>query len=72
MAFGTLASNGAATFHTARTIRVSTETPIGYHLDGDYMGEATTFEVKVNPAALEVAVSRRDGIQTISSADIAG
>jgi diacylglycerol kinase family enzyme len=43
-------------YHTSRHVLVEAETPIGFHVDGDYAGEATSFEIELMPLALEVAV----------------
>lgn len=52
---GTLPASGLATYHTADTVRVSTDRPIGFHVDGDYAGEDTRFEVELSRLALELA-----------------
>ncbi|HEX8425405.1 diacylglycerol/lipid kinase family protein [Hymenobacter sp.] len=56
LALGTLATSGQAVYHTSRHILVRSATPIGYHIDGDYIEDATAFEAKLTPLALEVAV----------------
>lgn len=56
LALGDLPTSGAATYHTARQVSVHAENPLGFHVDGDYIGEATHFEVALTPLALEVAV----------------
>ncbi|HEX8350773.1 MAG TPA: YegS/Rv2252/BmrU family lipid kinase [Hymenobacter sp.] len=56
LALGDLPSSGAATFHTARQIHVQTTAPLGFHVDGDYVGEESAFEITLAPLALEVAI----------------
>ena len=56
LAAGTLPGSGAVTYHTARTIRVASPRPLGFHLDGDFAGEATEFTVDLEPLALPVVV----------------
>ncbi|RYU81220.1 diacylglycerol/lipid kinase family protein [Hymenobacter persicinus] len=56
LALGNLPTSGAAVFHTSSHIRVRAATPLGFHIDGDYGGEAREFEVALTPLALEVAV----------------
>ncbi|GAB3236835.1 diacylglycerol kinase family lipid kinase [Hymenobacter seoulensis] len=56
LALGTLATSGSAVFHTSRHIRVQTAHSLGFHVDGDYVGEAAEFEVELEELALEVAV----------------
>ncbi|OUJ72959.1 diacylglycerol/lipid kinase family protein [Hymenobacter crusticola] len=55
LALGDLPKSGAADFHTARQVHVQTATPLGFHVDGDYVGEASAFKVDLTPLALEVA-----------------
>jgi YegS/Rv2252/BmrU family lipid kinase len=56
MALGTLPRTGGATYrHTPHAV-VRAATPLGYHADGDYLGHATKFELRLLPLALEVAV----------------
>jgi diacylglycerol kinase (ATP) len=55
LALGNLPASGAAVFHTSRHIRVHTAAPLGFHVDGDYVGDALDFEVALTPLALEVA-----------------
>lgn len=56
LALGTLASSGAAVYHTSCHIRVQAAAPLGFHVDGDYVEDASHFEVALEPLALEVAV----------------
>ncbi|WP_185817110.1 diacylglycerol/lipid kinase family protein [Hymenobacter metallilatus] len=56
LALGTLATSGGAAYHTSRRIRVQAAEPLGFHVDGDYVTDATDFEVELEPLALEVAV----------------
>jgi YegS/Rv2252/BmrU family lipid kinase len=53
---GDLPQSRAATYYKASQIRVRAEEPIGFHVDGDYMGEANTFDVSISPLALRVCV----------------
>ena len=55
LALGNLPASGAAVFHTSRHIRVRAAAPLGFHIDGDYAGDAADFEVTLTPLALEVA-----------------
>jgi diacylglycerol kinase (ATP) len=48
-------SKAAEYFHTARA-HVAAPQPLGFHVDGDYMGHATEFAVELLPLALAVAV----------------
>ncbi|KUG08716.1 diacylglycerol/lipid kinase family protein [Solirubrum puertoriconensis] len=56
LAAGDLPTSGAATYHTAQTVRVSSKQPLGFHLDGDFAGEATNIAVVIEPLALPVVV----------------
>ncbi|UPL47526.1 diacylglycerol/lipid kinase family protein [Hymenobacter sublimis] len=56
LALGTLATSGAAVYHTSHHIRVRTEHTLGFHVDGDYVADAAEFEVALEHLALEVAV----------------
>ncbi|UYZ63805.1 diacylglycerol/lipid kinase family protein [Hymenobacter weizhouensis] len=56
LALGTLTTSGGAVYHTSRHIRVQTQQALGFHVDGDYVAEATEFEVELDHLALEVAV----------------
>ncbi|MDO7874297.1 YegS/Rv2252/BmrU family lipid kinase [Hymenobacter sp. ASUV-10] len=56
LAMGNLPQSKAAEyFHTAQA-RVVAPEPLGFHVDGDYMGHATEFDVELLPLALAVAV----------------
>jgi YegS/Rv2252/BmrU family lipid kinase len=56
LALGTLPQSKAAEyFHTARA-QVRTPQPLGFHVDGDYLGHASEFVVELLPLALAVAV----------------
>ncbi|GGF22150.1 diacylglycerol/lipid kinase family protein [Hymenobacter cavernae] len=55
LAIGDLPRSGAADFHTARQVQVQAATPLGFHIDGDYVGESSIFDVNLAPLALEVA-----------------
>ncbi|MCA8829895.1 diacylglycerol/lipid kinase family protein [Hymenobacter pini] len=56
LALGTLATSGGATYHTSRRVQVHAAQPLGFHVDGDYVADATEFAVELHPLALEVAV----------------
>ena len=56
MALGNLPESSAADYFRVPQGRVVAEAPIGFHVDGDYMGHATEFEVNLRPLALAVAV----------------
>jgi diacylglycerol kinase family enzyme len=56
MALGNLPNSSAAEYFQATQGRVQAAAPLGYHVDGDYQGHATEFEVGLLPLALEVAV----------------
>ncbi|AMJ66180.1 diacylglycerol/lipid kinase family protein [Hymenobacter sp. PAMC 26628] len=56
MALGNLPETRAAEyFHTAHA-HVRAGAPLGFHVDGDYLGHATEFAVELLPLALAVAV----------------
>ena len=56
MALGNLPETSAAAYFRVARGRVVAQAPIGFHVDGDYMGHATEFDVEVLPLALAVAV----------------
>ena len=56
MALGNLPQSRAAEYFRVPRGRVTAEAPIGFHVDGDYLGHATEFEVDLLPLALAVAV----------------
>jgi diacylglycerol kinase (ATP) len=56
MALGTLPRTGGAAYSRASHATVRAATPIGCHVDGDYLGHATEFTIELLPLALEVAV----------------
>ena len=56
MALGTLPRTGGAAYSRTRRATVRAAAPLGCHADGDYLGQATQFELDVLPLALEVAV----------------
>lgn len=56
LALGTLPTSGGAVYHTSHHVRVHAARPLGFHVDGDYVADATDFEVTLTPLALEVAV----------------
>jgi diacylglycerol kinase (ATP) len=49
-----IATSGDAQYFTTTDISVSTPTPIKYHADGEYMGEASEFKVTIAPLSLQV------------------
>lgn len=55
LAAGNLPRSKAARYFTARGVEVETERPLGFHVDGDYAGEASSFVIGLSPLALEVA-----------------
>ena len=56
MALGTLPDTKAAEYFRVPRGRVVAAAPIGFHVDGDYLGHATEFNVALLPLALAVAV----------------
>ena len=56
MALGNLPQTKAAEYFRVSRGRVVAAAPIGFHVDGDYIGHATEFEVELLPLALVVAV----------------
>jgi diacylglycerol kinase family enzyme len=56
MALGNLPNSSAAEYFRVTQARVEAASPLGYHVDGDYLGHSTSFEVDIMPMALEVAV----------------
>ncbi|WP_205502520.1 diacylglycerol/lipid kinase family protein [Rufibacter psychrotolerans] len=52
-----IAHSHLAEFHTCATVRVHCEVPQYYHADGEPMGQATEFEVQIEPQSLEVIAS---------------
>ena len=56
MALGNLPQTSAAEYFRVPQGRVVAASPIGFHVDGDYLGHATEFEVELLPLALVVAV----------------
>ena len=55
MALGNLPQSGAAAYFRVPQGRVVAEAPIGFHVDGDYLGRATEFVVELLPLALAIA-----------------
>lgn len=51
-----IATTGHAEFFTSQEIKVNTEKPMPYHADGEYIGEASEFQVSINPLSLEVVI----------------
>ncbi len=56
MALGNLPQTKAADYFRVPRGRVVAQAPIGFHVDGDYLGHATEFVVELLPLALAVAV----------------
>ena len=56
MALGTLPQSRAAEYFRTAEAQVTADKPLGFHVDGDYMGQATVFTVGLKPLALAVAV----------------
>ncbi|UOQ96596.1 diacylglycerol kinase family lipid kinase [Hymenobacter sp. 5317J-9] len=56
MALGNLPQTTAAEYFRVTEGQVTAASPIGFHVDGDYMGHATEFNVEMMPLALAVAV----------------
>jgi YegS/Rv2252/BmrU family lipid kinase len=56
LAMGTLPQSKAAEYFRTAQARVSAPEPLGFHVDGDYMGHASEFAVELLPLALAVAV----------------
>lgn len=56
LAAGDLPKSRAAIYYKASQTVVTAQEPIGFHVDGDYMGESDRFEVSVSPLALRVCV----------------
>ena len=51
-----LATSGHAEYFTSRDIEVQGEQALPFHADGEFMGKATTFKVKILPLSLHVIV----------------
>jgi diacylglycerol kinase (ATP) len=56
MALGNLPQSKAAEYFRVPRGRVVAAAPIGFHVDGDYLGHATEFDITLLPLALAVAV----------------
>ncbi|MFA1771303.1 diacylglycerol kinase family protein [Rufibacter glacialis] len=52
-----IAHSNLAEFHTCSTVQVQSPEPQYFHADGEFMGQATEFEVKMYPKSLEVIAS---------------
>ena len=55
MALGNLPQSSAAAYFRVPRSRIVAQAPIGFHVDGDYLGHATEFVVELLPLALAVA-----------------
>ncbi|AMM51942.1 diacylglycerol kinase [Rufibacter sp. DG15C] len=53
----TIATSSLAEFHTCATVQVQSKEPQHFHADGEYIGQATEFEVKLFPKSLEVVAA---------------
>lgn len=51
-----MATSGQASYYTAKNIHVTCVLPVKYHVDGEYVGEATEFNVQLQPASLNVLI----------------
>ncbi|MBC5994432.1 diacylglycerol/lipid kinase family protein [Pontibacter cellulosilyticus] len=51
-----LASPDSAEYFKTTHVKVSTQSPIMYHADGEFLGEESEFEVQMNPLSLKVVV----------------
>lgn len=56
MVLGNLPQSKAAEYFRVPRGRVTAHAPIGFHVDGDYLGHATEFIIELLPLALAVAV----------------
>ncbi|OGX88052.1 hypothetical protein BEN47_09900 [Hymenobacter lapidarius] len=56
MVLGNLPQSKAAEYFRVPRARVTAQDPIGFHVDGDYLGHTTEFEIDLMPLALHVAV----------------
>ena len=56
MALGNLPQSKAAEYFRVLRGHVEAQAPIGFHVDGDYLGHATRFDIELMPLALAVAV----------------
>ena len=50
----TLATSAHAEYKKVRTVQVKTEVPCAFHTDGEYAGNADTFEISIKPGILYV------------------
>lgn len=55
LAVGDLPSSSAARYLTVAQAVVEAERPLGFHVDGEYAGEASSFSIGLMPLALEIA-----------------
>ena len=55
LAMGDLPASSAARYFTAAEATVEAERPLGFHLDGEYAGEESSFTIGLKPLALEIA-----------------
>jgi len=52
-----IANSPDAEYFTTREIAIRSEHAFKFHADGEYMGEATSFNVKISPLSLHVIIS---------------
>jgi YegS/Rv2252/BmrU family lipid kinase len=55
LALGDLPASSAARYFTASEAVVESKRPLGFHVDGEYAGEASSFTVGLSPLTLEIA-----------------
>lgn len=51
-----MASSSQAAYYTAKSIHVTSDSAVKYHVDGEYVGEANEFNIQVLPSSLNVLV----------------
>lgn len=56
LVMGDLPKSRAIRYARSQKIRVEAPEPVGFHVDGDYAGEASAFDVDIIPSALRVWV----------------
>ena len=54
LAIGDLPQSGAARFQMARKISVRAENSLEFHSDGEFLGDAKEFDVRIDPLAINV------------------
>ncbi|QHL86032.1 YegS/Rv2252/BmrU family lipid kinase [Nibribacter ruber] len=53
----TISTSSLAEFHTCATVQVHSQIPQHFHADGEYIGQATQFEVTLFPKSLEIVAA---------------